>query len=56
MVQFSQEEYMVDEPAGYAKLKVIITGHRYLPISFNYKVLVSNTEFQPYPGLYFTLK
>ena len=52
MVQFSQGEYMVDESAGYVTLKVIISGKRYLPISFNYKVFVSNTEFQPYPGLY----
>ena len=52
VVQFSQEEYMVDETAGYVSLKVIIIGQRYLPISFKYKVFVSNTEFQPYPGLY----
>ena len=43
---------MVDESAGYISLKVIIIGQRYLPISFNYKVFVSNTKFQPYPGLY----
>jgi len=55
MVQFSQKEYMVDESTSYAKLKVIITGQRYLPISFNYKVFVSNTEFQPYPGLHYAV-
>jgi len=51
MVQFSQDEYMVNESAGHASLRVIIIGQRDLPISFNYKVFVSNTEFQPYPGL-----
>ena len=56
MLQFSQKEYMVDESASYAKLKVIITSQRHFPISFNYKVLVSNTESQPYPGLNFTIK
>ena len=49
MVQFSQGEYMVDESAGYVSLKVILSGQRYIPISFNYRVFVSNTEFK---GLY----
>jgi len=52
LVHFSQEEYMVNESAGYITLKVIISGRIYLPISFNYKVFVSNTEFKPNPGLY----
>ena len=52
VVQFSQGEYTVNESAGYASLKVNIIGHRNLPISFKYKVFVSSTEFQPYPGLY----
>jgi len=51
VVQFSKDEYMVDESAGYASLRVDIIGQRDLPISFNYKVFVSNTEFHPYPGL-----
>jgi len=52
MIQFSQEEYIVDESADYAIFKVIISGQRYLPILFNYKVFVSSTKFQPYPGVY----
>jgi len=50
-VQFSEDEYMVDESAGYASLKVIVSGQRHLPISFTYNVFVSNTKFQPYPGM-----
>ena len=52
VVQFSQEEYMAAESAGYAKLKVIISGRHDRPISIKYKVFVSSAEFQPNPGLY----
>lgn len=50
-VQFSQEQYMVDESAGYAILKVTVNGYRASPISLNVKIFVSN-KFQPKAGKY----
>ena len=50
-VQFSQKTYVVDESAGYAVLKVTVSGYRKIPISVNVKIFVSS-EFQPAPGKY----
>ena len=48
-VQFSQGQYTFDESAGYALLKVTVSGHRTSPVSVNAKVFVSSS-FQPKAG------
>ena len=50
-VQFSQGQYTFDESAGYALLKVTVSGHRTYPVSVNAKVFVSSS-FQPKAGMY----
>ena len=50
-VQFSQGQYTFDESAGYALLKVTVSGHRTFPVSVNVKVFVSS-NFQPKAGTY----
>ena len=50
-VQFSQGQYTFDESAGYALLKVTVSGHRTSPMSVNAKVFVSSS-FQPKEGMY----
>ena len=47
--QFSQQQYVVDESADYALLKVTVSGHRTFPISVDAKTFVSS-RFQPKAG------
>ena len=48
-MQFSQKNYVVDESAGYAALRVTVSGSRVSAISVNVKVFVSS-GFQPKAG------
>ena len=47
--QFSQQQYMVDESADYALLKVTVSGYRRFAISVDVKIFVSS-RFQPKAG------
>ena len=53
-VQFSQGQYTFDESAGYALLKVTVSGHRTYPVSVNAKVFVLSS-FQPKAGTYINI-